>query len=128
MIPYWIFTLLAVLLLALLVFSLYRRLSRVQKSLEQAQSRIHSQQVSINGLTAGAVGVDSRLRGLENREKALEHRQESIESQQALGDAPYGEAIRLVQQGADNERLISELGLSENEANLISMIHGGSNN
>ena len=113
-----------VLLAALLVYFLIR-LQAVTARLLQVESRLASQQVSINGLTAGAVGVDNRLRGIEERESAIEHRQESIENQQSQGEAPFGEAIRLVQQGATAQRLVEELGLSQSEASLIHMIHGG---
>ena len=39
--------------------------------------------------------------------------------------ASNSEARRLVQQGASAQRLVEELGLSESEASLIYMIHGG---
>lgn len=78
---------------------------------------------SISGLTAGAVGVDRRIQRLEANGKALAERQETFEIQQA-DDQPYGHAIRLVQQGAGVARLVDELELSENEAELIVRLHG----
>lgn len=44
---------------------------------------------------------------------------------QATGDQPYGDAIRLVRQGAREARLVDELGLSPIEAGLIVRLHGG---
>lgn len=116
-----------ILILAFFLVQLLLRVHSLLQRIEQLESKANSQQVSINGLTAGAVGVDRRLRGIEERESAIVHRQESIESQQAEGGTPFGEAIRLVQQGATAERLIDELGLSPSEASLIAMIHGGGN-
>ena len=114
--------------LALLIYFLIQLLLRIRalnSRVNELESRLASTQVSINGLTAGAVGVDKRLRSMEERESEIEHRQESIENLQSQTGVPYGEAIRLVQQGATAERLVEELGLSESEASLITMIHGG---
>ena len=111
--------------LAVMVIFLLFRMQTLQNRLTHVEHRQGSQQVSINGLTAGAVGVDNRLREIEERESAIEHRQESIENQQSQGETPFGEAIRLVQQGATAQRLVDELGLSQSEASLITMIHGG---
>ena len=114
-----------ILILFFFLVQFMMRLHALVNRVNQLEKRLNSQQVSINGLTAGAVGVDNRLRGIEDRESAIEHRQESIENHQSQGEAPFGEAIRLVQQGASTERLVEELGLSQSEASLISMIHGG---
>lgn len=78
---------------------------------------------SISGLTSGAIGVDSRLRRIEAQEKVLAERQDTYENQQA-GEQPYGDAIRLVQQGASADRLIDELEISASEADLIVRLHG----
>ena len=114
-------------LLALVGWIVARRLCR---HLEAAKSRIdHLEQQlelirqSISGLTAGAVGMDRRVHRLEKREKALSERQENFEIQQA-DEQPYGQAIRLVQQGAGVGRLVNEPDLSESEADLIVRLHG----
>lgn len=78
---------------------------------------------SIGGLTAGAVGVDRRVHRLERLEKHLAERQENFENQQS-DEQPYGQAIRLVQQGAGVNRLVSELEISPSEAELIVRLHG----
>lgn len=54
----------------------------------------------------------------------LSARVEVLETQ-ATGDQPYGDAIRLVRQGAREARLVDELGLSPIEAGLIVRLHGG---
>ncbi|MCW8847661.1 MAG: DUF2802 domain-containing protein [Sedimenticola sp.] len=82
---------------------------------------MHSLNENLNALCTGAVGVDQRVNNLERTGRDLAHRQESIESQQQ--DRPYGEAIQLVQQGANASRLVEELGLSRSEADLVVMLH-----
>ena len=104
-----------------------RRLSAEQRErrhrVEVLERQLELLQQSISGLTAGAVGVDRRMVRLEAREKALTERQETYENQQ-LDEQPYGQAIRLVHQGAGVHRLVDELDLSEGEAKLIVRLHG----
>lgn len=104
-----------------------RRLVDVRAETRQLQERFARElelvRQSISGLTAGTVGMDRRMKRLETRERALSERQETYENQQA-DDQPYGQAIRLVQQGAAVGRLVDELGLSESEAELIVRLHG----
>ena len=93
------------------------RIVDLDKQIEQLSS-------TTNALCAGAVGVDRRVVKLERNGRELVHRQESIESQQQMGDRPYGEAIQMVQKGAESSRLVEELGLSNSEAELLVMLHG----
>jgi hypothetical protein len=107
-----------------------RRLAREQARASDREQELERQlelvRQSISGLTAGTVGMDRRMQRLEDREKALSERQETYEIQQA-DDQPYGQAIRLVQQGAGVNRLVDELELSESEAELIVRMHGQRN-
>ncbi|MCW8943480.1 MAG: DUF2802 domain-containing protein [Sedimenticola sp.] len=98
------------------------RLRNTTKRLSSAEIQIHSLTENLNALCSGAVGVDQRVNNLERTGRDLAHRQESIESLQQ--DRPYGEAIQLVQQGANASRLVEELGLSRSEADLVVMLHG----
>ena len=100
-----------------------RRLSAAQARIDELEQQLELVRQSISGLTAGAVGMDRRVHRLEQREKALSERQENFEIQQ-VDEQPYGQAIRLVQQGAGVGRLVSELELSESEADLIVRLHG----
>ena len=68
---------------------------------------------------ASAVGAQTQC-----RQSDLAARLEVLETQ-ATGDQPYGDAIRLVRQGAREARLVDELGLSPIEASLIVRLHGG---
>ncbi len=116
--------------LALIAWLVIAGQQRLARGLTQANERAQAleQQLdlvrqSISGLTAGTVGMDRRMQRLEDRERALSERQETYEIQQA-DDQPYGQAIRLVQQGAGANRLVDELDLSESEAELIVRMHG----
>ena len=111
----------------LALFWLQRRQALEHRAAVARQAKLEQQLLllrqSITGLTAGAVGTDGRLSVLEAREKALAERQETYENQQA-DEQPYGQAIRLVHQGAGVNRLVDELALSESEADLIVRLHG----
>lgn len=100
-----------------------RRLHDAQTRIEAMHEEFELLRQSISGLTAGALGVDRRVRQLEQRGKELAERQDSYEIQHA-DERPYGHAIRLVQQGASARRLVTELELSESEADLIVRMHG----
>lgn len=102
---------------------IYRQLEIQRTRAEELHQQIELVRQSISGLTAGAVGMDRRMQQLEARERLLSERQETFEIQQA-DEQPYGQAIRLVQQGAGVGRLIQELDLSESEAELIVRMHG----
>jgi hypothetical protein len=105
-------------------------LSRVERArradaarLAVLEQRLELLGQSSSALIAGATGVDSRLREVQERMQALSERQENYELQQ-VDEQPYGQAIRLVRQGAGASRLVDELDLSESEAELIVRLHG----
>ena len=98
-------------------------LVRQNARLTQAQKQIETLSANMAALCAGAVGVDKRVNRLEQHGRDLKYRQESIESQ-GKDEGSYGEAIQMVRQGATAPRLMEELGLGSNEAELIVMLHG----
>jgi hypothetical protein len=77
----------------------------------------------VSALCSSAVGVDRRVNRLERHGRDLAERQDNIEILQQP-DPPYAEAIRMVKEGADADRLVKELGLTQGAADLIIMIHG----
>ncbi len=85
--------------------------------------QIQQLSTTTNAMCAGAVGVDKRVAKLERSGRDLIHRQESIESRHS-DDRPYGEAIQMVQKGAEAGRQVDELGVSASEAELLVMLHG----
>lgn len=102
---------------------LYRLNQATQDKVTELERRLQLQQQSISGLMAGALGVDRRLRGIDGELLGQAERQDTVERQQQA-EQPYGEAIRLVKQGAATSRLVEELGISESEADLIVRLHG----
>lgn len=104
--------------------------------------RLHAR---VTGLEQRALAADqaagalaARLAGLEAalaaaaaeaalgraRQSELGARVEALETR-STGEQPYGDAIRLVREGAREGRLVDELGLSPIEASLIVRLHGG---
>jgi hypothetical protein len=103
---------------------LHARLSLLeQRSLvaDQAAGTLQAQLAVLQGAVADAAAADART---QTRQSDLRARVEVLETQ-ATGDQPYGDAIRLVRQGAREARLVDELGLSPIEASLIVRLHGG---
>lgn len=103
---------------------LHARLSLLeQRSLvaDQAAGTLQAQLAVLQGALADAAAADART---QTRQSDLRARVEVLETQ-ATGDQPYGDAIRLVRQGAREARLVDELGLSPIEASLIVRLHGG---
>ena len=103
---------------------LHARLSVLeQRSLvaDQAAGTLQAQLAALRGALADAAAADART---QTRQSELRARVEVLETQ-ATGDQPYGDAIRLVRQGAREARLVDELGLSPIEASLIVRLHGG---
>ena len=106
-------------LLAVMMFLLMRQNTR----LTEAQKKIEILSANLAALCAGAVGVDKRVARLEKHGRDLQHRQENYENQ-GQDEHSYGEAIQMVRKGATAPRLMEELGLGRNEAELIAMLHG----
>ncbi len=102
---------------------LRRTVREQQRRIAAMEGKVQELTSSLNALCAGAVGVDRRVVRLERTNRDLEHRQETLENQD-IPDRPYGEAIRLVQQGAGARRLIEELEMSPSEAELLVALHG----
>jgi len=103
---------------------LHARLSLLeQRSLvaDQAAGTLQAQVAALQGALADAAVADART---QTRQSELRARVEVLETQ-ATGDQPYGDAIRLVRQGAREARLVDELGLNPIEASLIVRLHGG---
>ena len=98
-------------------------LRRQRREVVALQRRLDAMSGDMKALCAGGMGVDQRISYLEKQGRGLEQRQESLETRQD-DDQPYGEAIQLVHQGASASKLVSDLGLSYSEAELVVMLHG----
>lgn len=106
-----------------LLWMLIAHLRKRDILLAQAQARIDALTSNLSALCAGTIGVNKRLNQLEQHNRALQMRQDHIENQEQ-NDCSYGDAIQMVRHGATAPRLIEELGLRSNEADLIVMLHG----
>jgi len=106
-----------------LFWVLIGHIKKQSAKLAQAQAQINALSTNLTALCASAAGANKRLNLLEQHSRALQTRQDHIESQDQ-NDCSYGEAIQMVRHGATAPRLVEELGLGSNEANLIVMLHG----
>ncbi|MEI6413129.1 MAG: DUF2802 domain-containing protein [Pseudomonadota bacterium] len=90
---------------------------------------LEQQRELIETLLRAATLLDQRITKLERKGFDLEQRQENLEQlglNERYQDRSYGEAIQMVRRGSNAQRLVEELGLSRNEAELIVMLHGAS--
>jgi Tfp pilus assembly protein PilO len=120
----WILLLLALALVVVLWFLHIRSQSQHRQELAQSKRDIETLKQTVGALCSSAVGVDKRVNRLERQGRDLEERQEHIEQQSQSDEPPYTDAIRMVQDGAGPEQLVSELGISRDAADLIIMMHG----
>lgn len=101
------------------IFAFYRK-SRRQWLIQYRESVTLYR--DLRALTAAAVGVGERVLELERRQRHLAERQDSVDIYDAANQ-PYEQAIRMVQRGAKVSELVDICGLSQGEAELISMLH-----
>jgi hypothetical protein len=94
-------------------------LGRVEAA-EQGRARLESEVTAFQGAVEALAQALGRA---EERYAQLVERVDAFECSPD-GGQPYGDAIRLVRQGAAETRLIDELGLSPVEARLIVRLHG----
>lgn len=87
---------------------------------EQGRAKLEGQLAAFQGAIEA---LAQALAQAEERHALLAERIDAVESAGESGQ-PYGDAIRLVRQGAAETRLVDELGLSPVEAQLIVRLHG----
>lgn len=83
---------------------------------------IRELQHDIRAITAAAIGVGERVLELERRQRRLNERQEQLDIYDPANQ-PYEQAIRMVKNGADVSELVDVCGISEAEAELVSLMH-----
>ncbi len=114
-------------LMASIVISVYAlvsviRLRRNSGNSETVEARLVGLQNDIRALTAGAAGLGKKLHSLERGSRRVQERQNQIEVNKSDG-RPYEQAIRMAQNGASVDELMSVCEFSRNEADLIVMMH-----
>jgi hypothetical protein len=100
--------------------------ARARRQLERRLEALEADLVTVRADLANALGLGSRVgdrvRRLEQVASQLGDRLGQIELR---GDGrPFDHAIAMVRGGADAERLVSHFGLSQGEADLVSLVHG----
>lgn len=104
------------LLLAALLLNHGRR--KFSKRLNQMQDL----QNDLRAITAAAIGVGERVLELERRQRRLSERQEQLDNYDPA-NLSYEQAIRMVKNGAAADELVDVCGLSESEAELVTLMH-----
>lgn len=124
MIPVVIFGLgIALLLLAGILAQTLQTLRGMQSAQTRIDADIEVLRKEITAVGQGAVGLGKRLQVLQRRQQSTERRQEDMEFKD-VGNIAISHANKLVQMGAATDELMSTCGLSQAEANLVSLMHG----
>ena len=95
---------------------------RGRRQLKTQMGELKIIQKDIRAITAAALGVGERVLELDRRQRQLSERQEQSYLYDPANQS-YEQAIRMVQSGAQPAELVDVCGLSENEAELISLMH-----
>ncbi len=124
MIPVVIFGLgIALLLLAGILAQALQTLRGMQNTQARIDADIQLLRKEVTAVGQGAVGLGKRLQVLQRRQQSTERRQEDLEFKD-VGNIAISHANKLVQMGAATDELMSTCGLSQAEANLVSLMHG----
>ncbi len=124
MIPVVIFGLgIALLLLAGILAQTLQTLRSMQNTQARIDADIQLLRKEVTAVGQGAVGLGKRLQVLQRRQQSTERRQEDLEFKD-VGNIAITHANKLVQMGAATDELMSTCGLSQAEANLVSLMHG----
>ncbi|BBL71486.1 DUF2802 domain-containing protein [Methylogaea oryzae] len=114
----------ALLVLASALVICFRRVTLLRGEVDTLTRRLSGQSDDIAGLCSAALSVDQRLGHDEKRLGELFDWMESQRTQEKLNQ-PYHSAISLIKRGADEAQLVSECGVSREEAALLLRLHGG---
>jgi biopolymer transport protein ExbD len=112
-----VFQLLVILVLAVWLWRVQRRLNRVQLQQNEAE---RGQKKQVQVLASGSIGMGRRLVAIEKRLNMAVERQSEIISKE--GSVSYNRAMELLEMGATVDDLVSKCGLIRAEAELISLL------
>ena len=90
------------------------------------QAALDARCAKLEQALAGLVGVADRLASLENRgrEDLGQIGQRLGQLELAIESRSYEQAIGCAERGEEADRLVSVFGLTEGEANLVTLLHG----
>ena len=107
---------------SLVLFVVSLMLLRSHNRLKQHLGEIRNLQHDIRAITAAAIGVGERVMELERRQRRLTEKQEQFDHYDPA-NMTYEQAINMVQHGADVQELVDMCGISESEAELVTLMH-----
>jgi len=99
---------------------------RLFKLNQQQTVKIADLQNQLSALCAGAVGADNRIVKFEQTLNQLKEHQNTMDLGMTTQHS-YDHAIRLARKGVGMNQLIDSCNISDEEAHLISRLHGGEN-
>ncbi|MDB2705147.1 DUF2802 domain-containing protein [Pseudomonadota bacterium] len=111
------------LLATLIISSTSYRLFKLNK---MQAAKIADLQNQLSALCAGAVGADNRIVKFEQVLNQLKEHQNTLDLGMSSQHS-YDHAIRLARKGVGMNQLIDNCNLSDEEAHLISRLHGSDN-
>ena len=90
----------------------------------QIHQQLYSEQVidQITAINAGSIGMGGRFIKLEREMQLLASRLDDLRSQ-IHSNTPYAHAITLAQKGSSVDEIMELCGISQNEAELLLMMH-----
>jgi len=104
----------------------HRQFDSLKKELKQARN-------DLKALTTTSLGIGGRLLEIERRQKRIIEKQKNTAQYMVTpkpvvdiyesANQPYDHAIHLAQQGKEVDEIVSICGVSQNEAELIKMMH-----
>lgn len=97
-------------------------LLRSRRELSGQVQDIKTLQRDMRAITAAAIGVGERVLEIERRQRRLVERQDQLDIYDPANQ-PYEQAVQMVQTGSNVTELVDVCGLSESEAELISLMH-----
>lgn len=108
-------------LVTLIIATTSYRLFKLNKMQTEKIAGLQSQ---LSVLCAGAVGTDDRIHKFEQTLSTLQERHNTLSLGTTSSPQSYEHAIRLARKGVAVEQLIDNCNLSDEEAHLISRLHG----
>ncbi len=100
---------------------------KLKRAFQRLEDFVERNNKDIAGLCSAAVSVDSRMLGNDAllksmAEKIAQYEEQGCQSSQSA--QPYHSAIQKIHNGATAEQLVSECGVSRDEAMLLIRLHG----
>lgn len=92
---------------------------------DQQQVRIRALEQQLGVVVKGAVGVGQRILAVEKKLQNLDANREDLQG--ASDGYAYTQAMRMFDQGADVEAVVSCCGLSSSEASLMALVRAHQN-